>query len=216
MNIKIRREEPKDYRKVEEVAREAFWNLYCPGCNEHLIINTMRSHTDFIPELAFVIELDDKIVGSIFYTHSKVVSEDGSEHKTITFGPVSILPNLHRKGLGKALISHSIDQAKRLGYNSIIIGGYPYHYEHYGFTGTKKYGISMPDGNYYTGIMALPLYEGALDGVLGSVYMSEVYEIDENNLDEFDKDFPLKEKQEQESQKEFENAVSEIDTNTIN
>lgn len=212
MDIKIRREEHKDYRKVEEVAREAFWNLYCPGCNEHLIINTMRTHTDFIPELAFVIELDDKIVGSIFYTHSKVISEDGSEHKTITFGPVSILPNLHRKGLGKTLISYSIKEAKRLGYNSIIIGGYPYHYEPYGFTGAKKYGISMPDGNYYTGIMTLPLYEGALDGVSGNVYMSDVYDPDENNLDEFDKGFPLKEKQEQKSQKEFEKAVSEIDT----
>lgn len=213
MNIKIRKEESKDYRRVEEVAREAFWNLYCPGCNEHLIINTMRTHTDFIPELAFVIELDDEIVGSIFYTHSKVVSEHGSEHKTITFGPVSILPSLHRKGLGKALISHSIEEAKRLGYSSIIIGGYPYHYENYGFTGAKKYKISMPDGNYYTGIMALPLCDGALDCVSGSVYMSDVYEIDENKLQDFDKGFPLKEKQEQESQKEFEHAVSQIDTN---
>lgn len=213
MNIKIRREEVKDYRKVEEVAREAFWNLYCPGCNEHLIINTMRKHDDFIAELAFVIEVDDKIVGSIFYTHSKIISENGSEHKTITFGPVSILPTLHRKGLGKALISHSIKVAKSLGHDSIIIGGYPYHYEQYGFIGTKKYGISMPDGNYYTGIMALPLSEGALDDVSGKVYMSEVYEPDENKLDEFDKAFPLKEKCVQESQKEFENAVSEIDTN---
>lgn len=212
MNIKIRKEEPRDYRTVEEITREAFWNLYCPGCNEHLIINTMRSHADFISELAFVIELDDKVVGSIFYTHSKVVSEEGKEYKTITFGPVSILPALHRKGIGKALISHSINEAKRLGYNSIIIGGYPYHYENYGFVGAKKYGISMPDGNYYTGIMALPLYEGALDSVSGSVYMSDVYEIDENKLDEFDRGFPLKEKQQQESQKEFENAVSEIDT----
>ena len=70
----------------------------------------------------------------------------------------------------------------------------------------------MTDGNYYTGIMALPLYEGALDGVSGTVYMSDVYEPDENKLDEFDKGFSLKEKKEQESQKEFENAVSEIDT----
>lgn len=213
MNIKIRREEPKDYRIVEEVAREAFWNLYCPGCNEHLIINTIRTHADFIPELAFVIELDNKVVGSIFYTHSKVVSKDGSEHKTITFGPVSILPNLHRRGLGKALIIHSIEEAKRLGYSAIIIGGYPYHYQPYGFAGSKKYGISMPDGKYYTGIMALPLYEGALDGVSGSVYMSDAYEPDENKLDEFDKVFPVKEKQEQKSQKEFEKAISEIDTN---
>lgn len=213
MNINIRNEVEADYKLVEEITREAFWNLYCPGCNEHLIVNTMRNHPDFIPELAFVIEVDNKVVGSIFYTHSKVVSIDGTEHKTITFGPVSILPSLHRKGLGRALITHSMEAAKKMGYKAIIIGGFPYHYETYGFSGAKKYGISMADGNFYTGIMALPLVEGALDGISGIVYMSDAYEPDESILEEFDKAFPRKQKEVKASQGEFEKAVSEIDTN---
>ena len=209
--MSIRNEQPSDYRLVEEITREAFWNLYCPGCSEHYIVNNMRKHKDFIPELSFVIEQAGEVVGSIFYTHSKVISNEEKEYKTITFGPVSILPRLHRKGLGKALISHSIEVAKQLGYNAIIIGGFPHHYRTYGFVGSKKYGISLPDGKFYTGIMALPLYEGALDHISGKVYFSDALEVDQNCVEEFDKGFDLKEKKEQESQVAFAAAVSEID-----
>lgn len=171
----------------------------------------MREHPDFISKLSFVIELDGEIAGSIFYSHSKIVDNDGNEHQTITFGPVSTLPHLHRKGLGRALITYSIEEAKRQGYNAIIIGGYPYHYATYGFEGAKKFGICLPDGNYYTGIMALPLFHGALDNVKGCVYFSEALEPDESELVEFEKKFPHKEKAIAKSQIEFEKAVSEID-----
>ena len=211
MNIKIRNEYPEDYRKVEDVTREAFWNLYFPGCSEHLVVHNMRKHPDFIPELSFVIEVDDVIVGSIFYTHSKVVSEDDTEHKTITFGPVSILPSMHRKGLGRKLISHSIEAAKKLGHSAILTLGYPYHYEPYGFVGGKKYGISMPDGKFYKGLLVLPLYEGALDTISGHAIFADVLEPSEEDVDEFDKSFPQKKKQVQDSQKEFEIASSMLD-----
>ncbi len=220
MNIAIRYEQPKDYNIVEQITREAFWNLYCPGCNEHFIVHSLRKHTDFIPKLSFVIELDGEVVGSIFYSHSKVVDGDGNEYKTITFGPVSILPNLQRKGLGRALITHSINEAQneaqKQGYAAIIIGGYPYHYNPYGFEGAKKYGISLPDGNYYTGIMALPLFDGALDEVSGCVYFSKAMEVNDNEVEEFDKKFPRKEKEVTKSQAEFERAVSEIDDRDFN
>ncbi len=71
------------------------------------------------------------------------------------------------------LIEHSLAEAKRLSLNAIILGGFTYHYHPYGFVGTKKYNISMPDGKFYTGVMALPLFEGALDGISGSVHFSE-------------------------------------------
>ncbi|MGL6104957.1 GNAT family N-acetyltransferase [Romboutsia sp.] len=211
MNIKIRREEPKDYRIVEEVAREAFWNLYFPGCAEHLAIHNLRKSKDFIPELTFVIELDDKIVGSIFYSHSKVVSKDGVEHDTISFGPVCILPNLHRMGLGRQLITHSIEEAKKLGHRAILTLGYPYHYEPYGFGGGKKYNISMPDGSFLKGLLVLPLYEGALDNISGYATFSDALEISEEEIEAFDKNFTYKEKKVQESQKEFEIACSMLD-----
>lgn len=210
MSIRIRHEKPNEYRRVEEITREAFWNLYFPGCDEHYIAHRIRNHRDFIPELSFVIELDGEIAGSIFYTRSKIVTADDTEYQTVTFGPVSILPRLHRIGLGRRLITHSIEAAHRE--RAIIIAGYPYHYETYGFVGAKKYGISMPDGKFYKGIMALPLYDGALDGISGKIVFSDVFDVPKQaDLDEFDKNFPAKEKTVQDSHREFEIASQEID-----
>lgn len=211
MNINIRREEAKDYRKVEELAREAFWNLYFPGAAEHVAINKLRKSEDFIPELTYVIEVDDEIAGAIFYSKSKIISEDGTEHKTISFGPVFISPKMHRIGLGRKLITHSIEEAKRLGYKAITTLGYPYHYEPYGFLGGKKYGVSMADGKFYIGLLVLPLYEGALDNISGYAVFSEALETTEEEIEEFDKTFPYKEKKVQESQREYEMACSMLD-----
>ncbi|MFC4771279.1 GNAT family N-acetyltransferase [Enterococcus hermanniensis] len=212
MTINIRLEEPKDHYFVELITRKAFWNLYTPGAVEHLIVHQLRQHPDFIPELAFVIELDEKIIGSIFYSKSKVVDASGKEFPLITFGPVSIDPDYHRQGYGKKLIAHSIAEAKKIGYPAIVIGGFPYHYQPYGFVGTKKYSISMPDGKYYTGIMALPLQANALDSIQGRVFFSEAMEPDLEQLAAYDEAFPKKEKQVLECQAVFEVAVAEIDT----
>ncbi|KAB2952735.1 N-acetyltransferase [Heliorestis acidaminivorans] len=211
MNINIRNEESRDNRRVEEVARKAFWNLYFPGCHEHFVIHKMREHGDFIKELAFVIEVNGQVEGGIFYTHSKIVSEDNKEYKTISFGPVFISPEFHRKGLGKELITHSIEVAKEMGYRAILTMGYPYHYEPYGFLGGKKYNISMPDGKFYKGLLVLPLYEGALDNISGYAAFSDVFDVTEEEVEEFDKSFPPKEKKYQASQDEYEAATSMLD-----
>ena len=65
MDIIMRNETENDYRVVEEITREAFWNLYVPGCNEHYIVHVMRDHPDFLKELDFVAEYNGKIVGNI-------------------------------------------------------------------------------------------------------------------------------------------------------
>lgn len=211
MSITIRNENPSDFRRVEEVAREAFWNLYFPGGHEHYVVHKMRQHDDFIKDLTFVIEVDGKIEGGIFYTHSKVISNDGQEYKTISFDPVFISPEFHRKGLGKKLIEHSIAVAKEMGFRGILTQGYPYHYAPYGFVGGKKYGISMPDGTFPTGLLALPLYEGAFDNISGYAVFSEGLEVTDEEVNEFDKTFPFKEKKTQDSQVEFETACAMLD-----
>ena len=88
----IRRETMNDYREVENLTREAFWNQYVPGCDEHYFVHMMRDHEDFIPELAFVLEKDGVIIGNIMYTRSKLVDENGNEKVILTFGPIGILP----------------------------------------------------------------------------------------------------------------------------
>ena len=213
MTVNIRLEEEKDHRIVEEITRDAFWNLYLPGAEEHYLAHTLRKHPDFIPELTFVIELNGKVIGSIFYSKAKIVAADGTEYPVISFGPVSIAPEYHRQGYGRQLIEYSITEAKRLGYDAIVIGGFPYHYHTYGFIGTKKYNISMPDGKFYTGIMALPLKAGALDNVSGKIIFSPGMHPDPDGLEAFDQTFPEKEKKVLPCQAKFEAAASELDEN---
>ena len=66
IRIVIRKEQPKDYREVENLTREAFWNVYRPGCTEHYVLNQYRNNPDFIPELDFVMEMEGKIIGHCF------------------------------------------------------------------------------------------------------------------------------------------------------
>lgn len=211
MKTIIRHEKPEDYRRVEEITREAFWNLYQPGAEEHFLVHSIRKHPDYLPELSFVIEKDGEIIGSIIYTRAKVIAGNGEEHEVVSFGPVSILPKYHRQGFGRQMISHSIAEAKRLGYPAIVIAGFPYHYQTYGFVGSKKYHISMPDDKFYTGVMALPLYEGALDNIQGEIHFSAAMYPDLSALPAYDATFPEKEKQVLPCQAAFEKAASEID-----
>ena len=197
MNMIIRNEELKDFKRVEEVARNAFWNLYCPGTDVHYVVHTMRNHRDFIKELAFVIEVNGQVEGAIFYTRAKIIQEDNTHIDTISFGPVCISPEFHRKGLGRQLITQSIKKAKDLGYKSILTLGYPYHYSPYGFVGAKNYGIAQEDGKYYTGLLALPLADGFLDGMKGIASFSQALEVIWEEAEAFDKDFPYKEKREE-------------------
>ncbi len=213
MNYTIRNIEKKDYIEIETKIREVFWNRYFEGCDEHVAFHNIVSHKDFIPELSFVLEVNNEIVGSIVYSHSKVINEK-EQFNTITFGPVSILEKYQGKGLGRALIVHSIEEAKKLNYSGIVICGYPYHYKPYGFVGGKKYNISMEDGNFYTGIMALPLYDGALNNVKGYIKFSDAFNLKPEEVEQYDKNFPKKEKMWQPSHDEFLKAVSEIDTTT--
>lgn len=211
MNLVIRNEEPADYRAVEEAAREAFWNLYFPGCHEHYVIHKMRSHRDYIDELTFVLEVDNKIAGGIFFSRSGIVGEGHERVETITFGPVFILPEFHRRGFGRRLITHGIEAAQAAGFRAILTLGYPYHYATYGFTGGKKFGISMPDGLFYQGLLVLPLYEGALEGISGHAVFSDVFEVTQEEVDAYDKNFPYKEKKVQESQMEYEAAIARLE-----
>lgn len=156
-------------------------------------------------------ELDGKIIGGIFYTKSKIIDKNNKEHDMISFGPVFIHPDYHRKGFGRKLITHSIEKAKDLGYKAILTLGYDYHYSPYGFVGGKKYDISMEDGKFYKGLLVLPLYENALKNISGYVLFSDSLESTEKEIEEFDSTFPYKEKQFQESQKEYELASTMLD-----
>lgn len=88
----IRRETEADYRAVEELHRNAFWNVHVPGCCEHYLAHVLRKHPDFIPELDLVYELDGEIVGNVMYTKSELLEEGGNSTGILTFGPIGVAP----------------------------------------------------------------------------------------------------------------------------
>ena len=101
--ILIRREMPGDYREVENLTREAFWNVYRPGCDEHYIVHILRNHEDFIPELDLVMEKEGRIIGHILYMRAEICADGGRVVPVMSFGPISIAPDEQRKGYGKVL-----------------------------------------------------------------------------------------------------------------
>ncbi len=64
MSLIIRREEEKDHRAVEELTREAFWNVYHPGATEHLIVHQLRNKKHVIKDLNLVAEADGSAGGA--------------------------------------------------------------------------------------------------------------------------------------------------------
>ncbi len=201
----IRLETAADYRAVENLTREAFWNQYVPGCTEHYLVNQMRSHPDFVQELAFVLERNHEIVGNIMYTRSRLVSETGEEKQILTFGPISILPGYQRRGYGKALIEHSFDIARSMGYDTVVILGDPGNYVSRGFKSGKKYNICFPGDIFAFALLVKELTPGALDGRRWYFYDSEVSAVcaDEAAVTVYDATFPPREKAWQPSQEVF-------------
>ena len=189
----IRREREEDFRRTEEAAREAFWNLYAPGASEHYIVHTMRTHTDFLADLSFVLDIDGRVEGGIFYTRSRIVTPQGFR-PTVSFGPVFVAPAYQRQGLGRMLITRSLARARETGFSAVLILGYPQHYASYGFRSAKACGISMPDGQYHAGLLALPLQKGALEHCRGHVEFSSVLYPQEKDVQAFDAAFPFREK----------------------
>lgn len=208
--IQIRNEEEKDYQRVEEITRKAFWNLYVPGCNEHYLVHMMRSHKDFLPELDLVIELDGQLIGNIMYTKTRLRDESGEEKNILTFGPVCILPEYQRKGYGKKLIEHSFEKAAALGHDVIVIFGNPNNYVCHGFKSCKKYNICLEDGTYPAAMMVKELKPEVLDGRKWVYYQSPVFEFDEQEAVRFDESLEKMEKKYQPSQEEFYIHVNSI------
>ena len=205
-NIKIRLETPDDYRAVEELTREAFWNVYKPGADEHYFVHMMRSHPDFIPALAFVLEKDGEIIGNIMYTKAWLEDKDGNRKEILSFGPLCVAPKYQRQKLGKMLIEHSFEAARNMGYDVNVIFGNPGNYVSSGFVSCKRKNVSfVVPGNYPTALLVCELVPGALDGKAWMYIPSAAADCceDEAAVAAFDATFPEKEKKWMPSQEEF-------------
>ena len=118
-NIIIRLEKKEEYREVENLVRESFWNVYRPGCLEHYVLNQLRDDEAFVPELDFVMELDGKLIGQNMFMRAVIHADDGREIPIMTMGPICIAPEFKRKGYGKILLDYSLERAKEMGCGEI-------------------------------------------------------------------------------------------------
>ena len=205
-NMTIRLETEKDYKAVENLTREAFWNVYKPGADEHYYVHKMRTHPDFIPELAFVMEKDGRIIGNIMYTKAWLEDANGYRKEIVSLGPICVAPAYQRQKLGKMLMEHSFQQARRMGYDVNIILGNPANYVGSGFVSCKKKNVCFViDGNFPTALLVRELVPGALDGRRWMYIPSTAADCcqDTAAVEAFDATFLPKEKAWQPSQEAF-------------
>ena len=203
MELVIRLENKEDYFIVEEVTRKAFWNVHAPGCDEHYLAHIMRSHPDFCTDLDYVAEYKGEIIGNIMYTKSHLISENNEKKEIATFGPISVLPEFQRKGVGTVLIEHTKKIVETKGCPAIVIFGNPGNYVKHGFKSSKKYGIRMPNGAYPCSLLALALRPDAFLDRKWNFIESAVFDIDHAGFEQYDKKFPEMKKEYKPSQEEF-------------
>ncbi len=208
-NYLIRLEEVEDYSQVENLTREAFWDVHVPGCDEHYLVHILRDSPAFIAELDFVLVIDNEIIGNIMYTDAEIINDSGKVYKIITFGPVSILPKYQGLGYGSLLIKHSLKKASELGYKLVVIYGHPAYYSRLGFVRGEKYDIYSSDGYYNPALQVFELSPNALAGVSGSFKEDRVYCLDQEKATEFEAKFPPKEMRKRPSQQEFQELISQ-------
>ena len=202
--ITIRREKNEEQRTVEVLTRQAFWNVYGPGCTEHYVVHILRKHEDFIPELDLVAEsADGRIVGNVMYTKARLIDENGNEAVILTFGPISVHPDFQRRGISRLLLEYSFEEARRLGYQAVVIFGDPDNYVSRGFKSCSRYDVCAQDGSYPAAMLVLELIPGLLDGRKWFYQESPAYAFDPAAAEQFDRQFDPLKKEYRPSQESF-------------
>ena len=194
----IRLERKEEYRKVEHLVREAFWNVYRPGCLEHYVLHQLREDPAFVPELDFVMEKDGELIGQNMFMRAVIKADDGREIPIMTMGPICIAPEWKRKGYGKILLDRSLEKAAELGCGALCFEGNIDFYGKSGFTFAGDFGIryhGLPEGEDASFFLCRELVPGYLAGVAGEYATPEGYFVDEKEAEEFDRTFPPKEKE---------------------
>ena len=193
----IRLEKREEYRDVENLVREAFWNVYRPGCSEHYVLHVLRDDPAFVKELDLVMERNGRLIGQNVFMRTVIDADDGRTIPVLTMGPIGITPELKRKGYGKKLLDESLAKAAGLGYGAVLFEGSIAFYGKSGFDYAAKFGIryhDLPEGADASFFLCKELMPGCLDGVAGVYQTPRGYYVDEADVEAFDKEFPPKEK----------------------
>ena len=194
MKLVIRKTDKSEFFETENITREAFWNLYMPGCSEHLVLHQLRKSNSYIEELDYIAINQGVIAGHILSTKARIVDNQKNEHLVLCVGPLSVSPSYQHKGIGSRLLNYSIAKAKEMGFKGMILFGSPDYYHRFGFKNAKEYEITTKDSQNFDPFMALELYEDGLRTVKGRFFEDEAFITKDEDLAAFERKFPLKEK----------------------
>ena len=194
----IRLEKKEDYREVENLVRESFWNVYRPGCSEHFVIHVLRDDPAFVKELDFVMEKDGVLIGQNMFMRTVIEADDGRVIDVLTMGPIGITPELKRRGYGKKLLDYCLEKATAMGFGAVLFEGNIDFYGKSGFTYARNFGIryhDLPEGVDDSFFLCRELVPGYLADVTGEYAPPEGYFVGDREpeaFEAFDALFPPK------------------------
>lgn len=193
-SLRFRPETPADFRRVEELVRDAFWDVYAPGCSEHLVLHRLRESPAYLPEISFLAERDGEILGHVAWSKGVVKGPEGKTTGVLTFGPIAVAPACHGQGIGTALLNKTLPLAAATGVPCVVIYGNPAYYGRFGFEDAAKWGITTRDGDNFPAFQVLPLGANGREIPPGTFWEDDVFFPDPAEVDAFDAHFPPREK----------------------
>ena len=199
-SVIIRLEREEEYREVENLVRESFWNVYQPGCTEHYVLRHLRNDPAFVKELDLVMEKDGRLIGQNMFMHAVIKADDGRDIPIMTMGPICIAPEFKRQGYGKMLLDYSVGKAAEAGCGALCFEGNIGFYGKSGFTCAREFGLryhDLPEGADASFFLCRELIPGYLNGITGVYGPPEGYfaaEKDPEDFEAYDALFPPKEK----------------------
>ena len=190
-NIEIRLEKKEEHQKVENLVRESFWNVYRPGCLEHYVLHQLRNDSAFVPELDFVMFLNEngeegKLIGQNMFMRTSIKADDGRNIPIMTMGPICITPELKRQGYGKALLDYSLDKAAKLGWCAVFFEGNIDFYGKSGFRPASEFNIryhGLEEGQDASFFLCKELIPRYLNGITGEYATPVGYFVDEKETE---------------------------------
>lgn len=193
-NRNIRLENENDYFDVENLVRNSYWNIYRPGAFEHFIVHNLRNHPSFVKNLAYVIENDNKIIAHINYSVGVINFEDGKSIEALVLGPISVDENYQNQGHGTELIEYTLELAAK-DFPFVFVIGDENYYKRFGFESASKYdlflkGTPTDEENPF---FMIKLFED-VNFKRGIFSNPDVFDVNQEDVDEFDKRFEFKEK----------------------
>jgi putative acetyltransferase len=153
----IRPETQNDIEAIEQVTVAAFAGKTYSDRTEHLIINRLRDAQALV--LSLVAEINGRVVGHVAFSKVTVNGEDKGWYG---LGPISVLPEFQRQGIGSQLIKEGLSLIRAMGAQGCVVEGSPAYYNRFGFSHHSRLQYQhAPAPEYF---MALPFYEEIPEG----------------------------------------------------